>query len=125
MNKPNKPNKPQRYAVLTFDDGFRDFYTYAYPILKKYSFTATVFLPTGFIGNGQSIFNGKEHLRWDEVREIRFNGIEFGSHTVSHPKLRNLKRKNVENELSYLVMQKAQVIKKFVSCDRICQSPVL
>ncbi|HDZ00151.1 MAG TPA: polysaccharide deacetylase family protein [Nitrospirae bacterium] len=35
------------YAVLTFDDGFRNFYTQAFPILQKYGFGATVFLPTG------------------------------------------------------------------------------
>ncbi|MCD4812026.1 polysaccharide deacetylase family protein [bacterium] len=97
----NKPNKPQRYAVLTFDDGFRDFYTEAFPILQKYSFSATMFLPTAFIDNKRLKFKGKECLSWEEVRELRSNRVIFGSHTVNHPKLNRLKKSDIEFQVRH------------------------
>src|SRR6266404_5504285 len=45
-----QPSTFNRFVVLTFDDGFRDFYTTAFPILKKNGFSATMFVPTAFIG---------------------------------------------------------------------------
>lgn len=98
-NQPNEPNKPQRYVVLTFDDGLRDFYINAFPILEKYDFTAAMFLSTAFIDNQRLEFIGKECLIWEEVRELRKKGILFGSHTVNHPKLYILKRDEIEVEL--------------------------
>lgn len=77
-------------VVLTFDDGLRDFYTDAFPVLKEYGFTATVFLPTGYIGRVDKRFKGRECLSWPEVRELHRAGIDFGAHTVSHPQLRTL-----------------------------------
>jgi peptidoglycan/xylan/chitin deacetylase (PgdA/CDA1 family) len=91
---------PQKSVVITFDDGFRNFRTKAFPVLEEYGFTATVFLPTGFIHNARQSFKGKECLTWDEVRELRRRGIHFGSHTVSHPQLDELSWKEIEHELS-------------------------
>ena len=101
--------------VLTFDDGFRDFYTAAAPILHKHRFTATMFLSTGFIGDTRAFFtpsagdliknqkskikNGRECLTWKEVLELHSKGIEFGSHTVSHPELDGLFWNDVELEI--------------------------
>jgi peptidoglycan/xylan/chitin deacetylase (PgdA/CDA1 family) len=101
LNQPlnHSTNQPLKYVVLTFDDGFRDFYTQAFPILQKYGFTATVFLPTGFIDNKGLKLKGKEHLNWIEVRELHNNGINFGSHTVTHPQLKLLKKEDIEYEI--------------------------
>lgn len=88
-----------RYAVVTFDDGFADFRTMAYPILAEYGFPATVFLPTGFISEVGSALKGKSCLRWDDVRELGGTGVRFGSHTVSHPTLRSIPWDQVEKEL--------------------------
>ena len=88
-----------KYVVITFDDGFNDFFTNAFPILKKYNFSATVFLPTGFIHNERLSFKDKECMTWDEVRQLIREGIIFGSHTVSHPQLKNLSEKEIENEI--------------------------
>lgn len=89
----------RRIVVLTFDDGFRDFHTAAFPILRQHGFGATVFLPTAFIGKEPVRFKAHECLTWDEVRELQQAGIEFGSHTVNHPELVHLAWEEVEKEV--------------------------
>lgn len=86
-------------VVISFDDGYRNFYTHAFPILQKYGFSATMFLPTAYISTTRASFKGMECMTWDEVRELRKAGIEFGSHTVTHPKLVQLNWSDVEREL--------------------------
>jgi peptidoglycan/xylan/chitin deacetylase (PgdA/CDA1 family) len=91
---------PPPAVVITFDDGFRNFYTSAFPVLSRYGFTATVFLPTGLIGTTSAMsFKGQECLTWDEVRELHRAGVEFGSHTVSHPQLKTLDTTSLIYEL--------------------------
>jgi peptidoglycan/xylan/chitin deacetylase (PgdA/CDA1 family) len=87
-------------VVITFDDGFRDFYDLAFPALKQHGHTAVMYLPTAFIGNDRRSFKGRGCLTWQEVRELRAAGIEFGSHTVSHPKLYELSWQEIEIELA-------------------------
>jgi len=86
-------------VVITFDDGFRDFYTEAWPVIQRHGFTATMYLPTAFIAAQRKSFRGKECLTWNEVRELRAHGIRFGSHTVNHPKLHELSWNAIEDEL--------------------------
>ncbi len=69
---------PKRSVVLTIDDGYRSAYDVAYPILKKYGFTATIFVYTNFVGVSSSA------VTWDQLREMKENGFEIGSHTISH-----------------------------------------
>ena len=71
-------------AVLTFDDGYQDFYTVVFPILKKYQIKATVYLITNFI-------NRSGFLTDDQVKEIiKSNLVEIGSHTLNHLYLKYL-----------------------------------
>ena len=78
--------------VLTFDDGYEDFYTSAYPILKKYGFTATLYIITGKIGG--------DYMTWDQLRELQKAGFEIGAHTVTHPDLSKLSEVQQHKELA-------------------------
>ena len=67
---------------ITFDDGNADFYTQAYPILKKYGVKATNHIITGFVQEGRT-----SNLTIEQMKEMKENGISFQSHTVNHPDL--------------------------------------
>jgi len=97
LSRPEGPDR--KYVVITFDDGYRDFYTDAWPLLQKYGFTATVFLPTGYIDDQRQAFKQIECLTWAEVRDLHAGGVAFGGHTVTHPQLANLKRQQIREEL--------------------------
>jgi peptidoglycan/xylan/chitin deacetylase (PgdA/CDA1 family) len=88
-----------KLAVITFDDGYTDFYRQAFPILSRYGFGATVYLPTAYIGDLPLQFKGRDCLTWREVRELGDHGIVFGSHTVSHPQLRELSAPAIKEEI--------------------------
>jgi len=74
---------PRKAVVITFDDGYRDSYLYAYPILKKNHIPLTMFLTTGHIGSLDKLF------WWDEVSYLIWNATvkqvdldELGSHSL-------------------------------------------
>jgi peptidoglycan/xylan/chitin deacetylase (PgdA/CDA1 family) len=93
-------------AILTFDDGYRDFYVHAFPALQEHGFTATVFLPTAYIAEDRRCFRNIECLTWSEIRELRKAGTAFGSHTVNHPELVQLTPAQIKTEL---VESKAEI----------------
>ncbi len=67
---------PARSVLITFDDGYEDFYTDAYPILQRLGIPATMFVPTGLIDN-------PDYLTWSQISQM--NGlILFANHTWSH-----------------------------------------
>ena len=87
--------------VVTFDDGYQDFYTDALPVMKQCGFTATIFLATNRIQDAAMRVEGADYLTWREVRELHAEGIRFGSHTVTHPDLRSLGPEEIDYELGY------------------------
>ena len=70
---------PKNSILLTFDDGYKDNYTNAFPLLKKYNMKATIFLNTAYIGTDP------EYLNWEEIKEMYESGlVDFQLHTHSH-----------------------------------------
>jgi peptidoglycan/xylan/chitin deacetylase (PgdA/CDA1 family) len=86
-------------VVITFDDGYRDFYTDAMEVMKQCGLSATIYLATDRIQDKSLRIDGVEYLTWNEVRELQREGIRFGSHTVTHPDLRSLGPEQIEYEL--------------------------
>jgi peptidoglycan/xylan/chitin deacetylase (PgdA/CDA1 family) len=83
---------PAKTFVLTFDDGYQDVHSKAYPILEKFGFTATVFLVAGHMGSLGNWWkkDGERSgllLSWDEARHLAQRGFILGSHTLNHPRL--------------------------------------
>lgn len=95
---------PRTKVIITFDDGYRDNYFNAYPVLRKFHFPATIFLTTSLIGTNDT-FNRYAHLRerdminWEEAAEMLENNISFGAHTVSHPHLPKLSYEEQKREI--------------------------
>ena len=71
---------PAQPIIITFDDGWEDQYTLAFPILAKYHYGATFFVVTNYIGD-------RGFLSFDQLREMSNAGMEIGSHSRSHPHL--------------------------------------
>ena len=95
-------------VIITFDDGFADFMAAAFPVLRTHGYCATMFLPTAFIDTGKVLVAQQEHLSWEDVAQLRAEGIRFGSHTVNHLHLERLTREEIFDE----VQTSAQTIHK-------------
>ena len=118
----------RRTAVVTFDDGYRDNFTEAIPVLKQAGVTATFFVATGFIGTGREFPHDEralaaaagtsiasirrldtnppdkappvyEKLTWDDLRSMEADGFEIGSHTVNHANLGKGDESVIEREV--------------------------
>lgn len=74
---------PSKSIVLTFDDGYIGNYTYAYPILKEFGFTATIFMISECVDKGPYLTSG-------QIKELSEYGIDIESHTTDHSDLTKL-----------------------------------
>jgi len=83
---------PPKSVLLTFDDGWENQYTYAFPLLKKYNATATFFIFTNSI-------DYRHFLTWKEIEYLHKSGMEIGSHTKSHPYLSKLSPEVLREEI--------------------------
>ncbi|MHA6249058.1 polysaccharide deacetylase family protein [Pontibacter sp. CAU 1760] len=92
-----------RAVIITFDDGYSDFYEYAWPLLKRYGFSATVFTVTGMVGQvnkWDSEFGEEVQLmRWQQIRQLYREGVSFEAHTVTHQPLTDLSPLEITREL--------------------------
>lgn len=94
-NLEKKRSFPINTIIITFDDGFRNFYEYAYPILKKYQIPATCFIITSKVGNLKG-----NYMNWDELKEVAMDGlITIGAHSVTHKSLPSLNDVNLQHEI--------------------------
>ncbi|MBI5221747.1 MAG: polysaccharide deacetylase family protein [Candidatus Magasanikbacteria bacterium] len=95
-------------VVLTFDDGYRDFYLSAYPILKKYNVPAGLYVINQDIGK-------RGNVTWDMIKQIHSDGlVEIGVHTVNHLPLGKLKPETV-----YYQMAKSRELLEAALNDKI------
>jgi len=88
-------------VVLTFDDGFANFLSEAVPVLRKYGYPATIYIPTGFIGrwSGFTSLVDLPLLSGNEIRNLAEEGFEIGSHSFNHSNLAGLAPDQARNEI--------------------------
>lgn len=85
---------PTKSVVLTFDDGYRDFYTDVFPILQKHQVKATSYIIAGFIG-------GENYMTADQIASVSASGlVEIGGHTIDHPSLKGMSFARAEVEVT-------------------------
>ncbi len=99
-----KEKLPRNTAVITFDDGYEDNYTFAYPILKEYSLPATIFIIANFIDK-------EGYLTFRQIEEMASSGlITIGSHTLTEAFLPGRSSRKLEREIG---LSKAILESKF------------
>lgn len=100
----SKKTASEKIVVITFDDGLKNFYESAWPILNQHGFSATIFVPTDFIGEKSRWYadyglTPLPSLNWEELRELEKNGIDIESHGCSHRNLAKLTPLEVQQEV--------------------------
>jgi peptidoglycan/xylan/chitin deacetylase (PgdA/CDA1 family) len=82
-----------KYVAITFDDGYRDFYTDAFSIIKQTGVKATIFVISGFI-------NYQNYMTDQQIKEIAHSGlVEIGAHTIHHVDIKSVTPAEAENEV--------------------------
>jgi peptidoglycan/xylan/chitin deacetylase (PgdA/CDA1 family) len=85
---------PPKSVILTFDDGYIDFFVNAFPTLRKYNLKATVFIPTGLMDQGY-------YLHWNQIKEMDQTGlISFEAHSITHANLPSLSNEEVYTQIT-------------------------
>ncbi len=84
---------PPKPIVLTFDDGYRDNYENAFPLLREYHFKGVFFVITDFVTKGSP-----QYMTWNQLRQMADAGMEIESHSRNHPDMRG-------KSVDYLVWQ--------------------
>jgi len=98
-----KSNSMKNKIVITFDDGYKDFITNAFPILKKHNLPATVFLVLDLLGKKANWHNDVKNLDImdkEDVQYIKKNGISLGDHTLKHTDLTSLNLQQLHDQLN-------------------------
>ena len=84
--KRGEKNIPPRSAVITFDDGWKSQYEVAWPIMKKYGYPFTMFIYTEGVAGGS--LGGGQAITWEQLADMRDNGIDIEAHSATHQDLR-------------------------------------
>jgi peptidoglycan/xylan/chitin deacetylase (PgdA/CDA1 family)/glycosyltransferase involved in cell wall biosynthesis len=95
---------PKRPVILTFDDGYEDNYIHAFPLLRKYSFSAVIFLigNPAIRTNAWDAANGEPEARLmsdAQIKAMAAYGIEFGAHSLNHKKLTEIPLSDAKHEI--------------------------
>src|SRR5213083_337313 len=84
--KRGEKNIPPRSAVVSFDDGWKSQYEVAWPIMKKYGYPFTMFIYTEGVAGGS--LGGGQAITWEQLTDMRDNGVDIEAHTATHQDLR-------------------------------------
>lgn len=108
---------PENGVALTLDDGWKDNYTKAFPIMKRLKVKATIFLVPSCIGriSDKTLLKGegaREHLSREDILEMANDGIEFGSHSLNHRWLHELPLEEVKLEVEESKRQLEELLQK-------------
>ena len=103
----NGADLPEKPVLITFDDGYKDNYTNAFPIMKKYGMKGTIFVVTGFLG----VYDN--YLTWDQAKELFEAGFNIESHTYSHKSMTEASDEDITKEL----VKSRQTIKEKLGID--------
>ena len=99
-------SKYKRDVEISFDDGYENNFTYAYPLLLKHKLTATFFITTDFIDGkirSEQIWNGAPEAKpmtWENLAEMAAKGMKIGSHAKTHRILTTLSKEEMEEEIT-------------------------
>ncbi|MDA8141393.1 MAG: polysaccharide deacetylase family protein [Desulfobacteraceae bacterium] len=93
---------PKKSVLITVDDGYSSFFSVAFPILKKYGFSATIFVYVNYIGVSSKA------LSWDQLRTLKAEGVTIGSHTIMHSDLS--KQGQGESDQAYLKRLEHEIV---------------
>ena len=96
--KRGEKNIPPRCAVITMDDGWKSQYEVAWPILKKFGYTCTLFIYTEGVQGGH--FAGGQAITWEELGEMRDAGVDIEAHSKTHQDLRKPYNKVTKKRLN-------------------------
>lgn len=108
---------PPNGITVTFDDGWKDNYTNAFPVLQRFGIKATIFLVPSCIGEVSSKAmaegeSGRAHLSREEILEMSKYGVEFGSHSMNHRLLHQLPSEEVRFEIEESKKQLANLLQE-------------
>src|SRR5882762_757151 len=84
--KRGEKNIPPRCAIISFDDGWKSQYDVAWPIMKKFGYPFTLFIYTEGVRGGS--LGGGEAITWEQLADLRDNGVDIQAHTATHQDLR-------------------------------------
>ncbi len=93
---------PRQPLLVTFDDGYRNFYDQAFPVLRELGVRSTLFLISSRVEESaeqRSDAPAPQYVTWQEVEEMRGQGVEMQSHTRTHRRLRALSDDEIRAEL--------------------------
>jgi peptidoglycan/xylan/chitin deacetylase (PgdA/CDA1 family) len=125
------PRLPRAAFAITLDDGYRDNYLHAMPILRELRLTATVFVPVNYVGTehpypwdelriarwGGDVREEDICVTWDQLHEMQESGLfTIGSHTLSHPELPSIEARQAWHEITASKQVLEEHLRRPVTC---------